>query len=80
VAENFAATKLSASQLARATGVSTDTLRYYERKALIALPPRAPNGYRCYPAEAVGRVQLIRRALAIGFSVEELRRVLRSRD
>ena len=71
---------LTAGTLARRAGVSTDTLRYYERKGLLPLPPRAANGYRAYPASTWDRVQLIRRALALGISVAELARLLDERD
>jgi DNA-binding transcriptional MerR regulator len=71
---------LSASECARLAGVSTDTLRYYERRRLLAAPPRMANGYRRYPIEALSRVRLIRCALAVGFSVDELARILRARD
>lgn len=70
---------LQAGELARLTGVSTDTLRHYERKGLLAAR-RLPNGYRVYVAQAVERVRLIRSALAVGFSLDELARVLRVRD
>jgi MerR family transcriptional regulator, copper efflux regulator len=71
---------LRSSELARLVGVSTDTLRYYERHRLLPPVPRAVNGYRCYPPQAVERVALIRRALGLGFSVEELARILKARD
>jgi DNA-binding transcriptional MerR regulator len=67
-------------ELAKLTGVSTDTLRFYERNRLLPLAPRAANGYRCYPPESLQRVLLIRRALGLGFSVAELARVLKARD
>jgi len=67
-------------ELAKLTGVSTDTLRFYERSRLLPLPPRAANGYRCYSSETLQRVLLIRRALGLGFSVAELARVLKARD
>jgi len=67
-------------ELAKLTGVSSDTLRFYERNRLLPLAPRAANGYRCYPPEALPRVLLIRRALGLGFSVAELARVLKARD
>jgi Predicted transcriptional regulators len=67
-------------ELAKLTGVSTDTLRFYERSRLLPLAPRASNGYRCYPPESLQRVLLIRRALGLGFSVVELARVLKARD
>ena len=71
---------LYSSELARLTGVSTDTLRHYERKGLVPRPPRSSNGYRQYPPEVADRVRLVRRALAVGFSLDELARILRERD
>jgi DNA-binding transcriptional MerR regulator len=68
------------SQLAKAAGVSTDTLRYYERNRLLPQVHRASNGYRCYPPSALDRVLLIRRAIGLGFSVPELARILKARD
>lgn len=78
MADEFPLT-LGAGALARLTGVSTDTLRHYERRGLLAHPPRTSGGYRRYPREAVGRVRLIQRALVIGFSLEELARMFRER-
>jgi DNA-binding transcriptional MerR regulator len=70
----------SAGELARQAGVSADTLRHYERKGVIARPPRGANGYRKYPAETVARVQLIRGALGLGLTLDDLAGVLRIRD
>ena len=66
-------------EVARQAGVSTDTLRHYERKGLLA-PRRSSNGYREYPAETIERVRLIRHALAMGFTLDELVRILTVRD
>ncbi|MFL6229248.1 MAG: heavy metal-responsive transcriptional regulator [Pyrinomonadaceae bacterium] len=71
---------LRAGELARAVGVSADTLHHYERKGVLARPRRSANGYREYPLEALDRVRLVRRALAIGFTLDELARILRARD
>lgn len=71
---------LSSGQLARLTGVSSDTLRHYERKGVLLRPRRGSNGYRTYPPEAVERVQLIRRALSVGFTLDELARIMKVRD
>jgi DNA-binding transcriptional MerR regulator len=71
---------LSPSQVARATGVSPDTLRHYERRGLLPPPARTSAGYRRYTQSTVKRVELIQRALVIGFSLEELRHVLAERD
>lgn len=71
---------MRAGELARAVGVSVDTLHHYERKGVLAAPRRSANGYREYPADALGRVRLVRRALSIGFTLDELARILRARD
>ncbi len=70
----------SSGKLASLVGVSADTLRYYERKGVLARPRRGPNGYREYPAEALERLQLVRRALAVGFTLNELAGILQARD
>jgi DNA-binding transcriptional MerR regulator len=69
-----------AGQLARLCGVSTDTLRHYERVGVLPRPRRTAAGYRQYPPEAEARVRLVRRALALGFTLPELARILRVRD
>ena len=69
-----------AGEIARLCGVSTDTLRHYERVGILPKPPRTAAGYRRYPEEAVARVRLIRRALGLGFTLAELTRVLKTRD
>ena len=66
--------------MARLAGVSTDTLRHYERKGVLAKPRRNANGYRAYGPEAVERVRLVRRALAVGFTLDELARILKERE
>jgi DNA-binding transcriptional MerR regulator len=73
-------TYVRAGELARAAGVSTDTLRHYERKGVLGAPRRSANGYREYPPEALARVLLVRRALAFGFTLDELARVLGTRE
>jgi len=60
---------MHSGQLARQSGVSTDTLRHYERLGLLSLPQRTPGNYREYPPTSQQRVELIRRALTIGFSL-----------
>ena len=71
---------MRSGQLARLAGVSSDTLRHYERLKLLAQPYRSPNGYRDYSPESLQRVQLIRSALKLGFSLPELQAILRVRD
>jgi len=67
-------------ELAELAGVSSDTLRHYERKGVLARPLRKANDYRQYPASALERVRLIRRALAVGFTLDELAAVFSVRD
>jgi DNA-binding transcriptional MerR regulator len=71
---------MRSGQLARQTGVSTDTLRHYERLGLLPLPQRTAGNYREYPPTSPQRVDLIRRALTIGFSLPELKTILAVRD
>ena len=71
---------LSPAELAALTGVSTDTLRHYERKGVLGLPARSQGGYRRYPSEAAAQVRLVRRALAIGFTLNDLAGVLSERN
>jgi DNA-binding transcriptional MerR regulator len=71
---------LRSGELARLAGVSTDTLRHYERKGVLAAPRRSMNGYREYPAEALERVLMVRRALGVGFTLDELARILKDRE
>jgi DNA-binding transcriptional MerR regulator len=67
-------------ELSKIAGVSSDTLRHYERKGLLARPRRSSNGYREYPTSALDRVRLIQRALGVGFTLEELAQILAERD
>jgi DNA-binding transcriptional MerR regulator len=60
-------------------GVSTDTLRHYERKLLLT-SGRSANGYREYPAQALERIRLIQRALSVGFTLDEMARLIRTRE
>ncbi len=72
--------RLRSTQLARLAGVSPDTLRHYELKGLLPTPTRSANGYREYPPEACLRVRLVRRAVSLGFTLDELARIVRVRD
>lgn len=67
---------LSIGALAAQTDVGIDTIRYYERRRLIAAPPRRASGYRAYPAETVQRLRFIRRAKTLGFTLEEISELL----
>ena len=71
-----APTTMNISQLAKAVGVSTDTVRYYEKQGLISAPQRQANGYRRYTDTHVDLVRFVRGAQALGFSLAEIRAIL----
>jgi MerR family mercuric resistance operon transcriptional regulator len=64
--------KLRIGQVARAAGVNIETIRYYERCGLLSDPGRRESGYRAYPPEIVERVQFIKRAQQLGFTLREI--------
>ncbi|MEQ8724825.1 MAG: MerR family DNA-binding protein [Sandaracinaceae bacterium] len=67
---------LKIGELARAADVGVETIRYYERRGLLAQPPRRTSGYRQYPPGAVRRVRFIRRAQTLGFTLKEIEELL----
>lgn len=80
MAEKVPGLAFRSGELAAMTGISRDALRYYERHGLLPAAQRAQNGYRRYPPQAAARVRLIRAALSIGFTVDELSEILSARD
>ncbi|CAN5775977.1 Hg(II)-responsive transcriptional regulator [soil metagenome] len=67
---------LTIGQLAKRAGVKTDSVRFYERTGLLPRPKRSANGYRTYDQEALGRLRFIKKAQSLGFSLDEIRRIL----
>lgn len=68
--------EFTVSQLANACKVHIETVRYYEKRGLIPKPPRGSNGYRVYTHDTVKDIQFIKRAQEIGFTLEEIKRLL----
>ncbi len=66
--------------LAKRAGVGAGTLRYYERLGLLQPEERTPAGYRVYRSDAARRLRFIRRAQALGFSLEEIAALLALSD
>jgi DNA-binding transcriptional MerR regulator len=62
---------LRSGELAEAAGVNPQTLRYYERRGLLAEPDRTPGGHRLYPAAALTTLRVIKTAQRLGFSLDE---------
>lgn len=63
---------LRTGQIAEAAGVNQQTLRYYERRGLLAEPDRSPGGHRLYPPETVTVLRVIKAAQRLGFTLEEI--------
>ncbi|TCC25359.1 MerR family transcriptional regulator [Kribbella speibonae] len=64
------------SELAGRAGVHTETLRYYERRGLLAEPPRTLGGHRDYPVSAVELLRFVKRAQELGFTLDEVQELL----
>ena len=62
------------------SGVSADTIRYYERIGVLPKPPRSDGGYRRYTDAHVGRIIFVRNAARFGFPLKELAGFLKARD
>lgn len=70
-------TAMTISKAARKAGVGIETIRFYERRGLIEQPLRPIGaGFRTYPAETVQRIQFIRQAQELGFSLREIQELL----
>ncbi len=69
--------KLTIGHIAQAAGVNVETVRYYQRRGLVNLPPKRARGFRYYTPETASRVRFIKRAQALGMSLKE--RTARSR-
>jgi DNA-binding transcriptional MerR regulator len=71
-------TGLRSGELARAAGVGHQTLRYYERRGLLAEPPRSAGGHRLYPPETLIRLRAIKAAQRLGFSLGDAAELVRA--
>jgi MerR family copper efflux transcriptional regulator len=67
-------------KLAKDIGIGAGALRYYERLGLLPPASRTASGYRMYGADAATRLRFIRRAQALGFSLEEIAELLALSD
>ena len=67
---------MNISQLAKTIGVSTDTVRYYEKQGLLQAPTRQDNGYRSYTVTHLEAIRFVRGAQSLGFSLAEIRLIL----
>jgi DNA-binding transcriptional MerR regulator len=68
--------QLKIGDLARITGLSIKTIRYYESRGLLEKPPRSQGGYRLYGPEEVARLRFVQRAKLLGLTLEEIRELV----
>jgi MerR family mercuric resistance operon transcriptional regulator len=67
---------LRSGQVAAAAGVNLQTLRYYERRGLLAEPERSLGGHRIYPEQAVTVLRVIKAAQRLGFTLDEIAKLI----
>ncbi len=67
-------------QVAAESGVSIDTIRFYERRGVLPAPSRTPAGYRLYGDTTVQRIKLARRLQSLGLTLDEISSALHERD
>ncbi|HEU4874537.1 MAG TPA: heavy metal-responsive transcriptional regulator [Pyrinomonadaceae bacterium] len=66
-------------EVAKATGIGIETLRFYEKSGLLDSPSRTESGYRIYNADVLDRLDFIKRAQVLGFSLDEIKRIIGDR-
>ena len=71
---------LAIGALSKRTGCKVETIRFYEREGLLSAPARSAGGYRLYSKDHLKRLTFIRRARALGFSIDEVRKLLTLAD
>lgn len=72
--------RLRVGEVARQAGVTTDTIRYYEREGLLPPPERTPSGYRAYGPGALDRLAFIQGCQRLGLRLADIRQLLGIRD
>ena len=72
--------KLTIGKLAKQADIGIETVRFYERQGLIDPPLRTDSNYRIYPQEEVTRLKFIKRAKVLGFTLKEIKELLRLRN
>ncbi len=69
--------RLTIGELGKATGTKVVTVRYYEQAGLLPTPPRTKGNYRAYGADHLHRLRFIRRCRDLGFTLDQVRDLLR---
>lgn len=74
--KHMTSTRLTIGRLARKAGVNIETIRYYQWVGLIREPVKPAEGFRVYPDELIDRIRFIKRAQRLGFSLQDIARLL----
>lgn len=72
--------RLTIGRLSKASGVSIDSIRFYERRGLLDEPQRTESNYRVYPEEAATRLRFLKKAQSLGFTLDEIKGLLSLHD
>lgn len=71
---------INIGQVAKRAGVTVETIRFYEKQALIVAPKRSQAGYRQYPPDTVKRIRFIQHAKEVGFTLKDIGELLALRQ
>jgi len=71
-----AAGPLKIGEVSRLSGIGIEALRFYEKSGLLDRPSRTESGYRLYDAEVLEKLDFIKRAQVLGFSLDEIKRII----
>jgi MerR family mercuric resistance operon transcriptional regulator len=70
---------MTIGNVSKQSGIGVETVRFYEKSGLIDEPPRTESGYRQYPPSTIVRIQFIKRAKELGFTLKEIKELLNLR-
>ena len=79
-ADDAARGRLKIGEVSKLSGVGVETLRFYEKSGLLKRPARAGSGYRMYDRDALERLDFIKRAQVLGFSLNEIKQIIAEKD
>jgi DNA-binding transcriptional MerR regulator len=71
---------LKIGEVAKRSGIGIETLRFYERQGLLGAPARTESGYRMYDSSMLERLDFIKQAQVLGFSLAEIARIIAEKD
>ena len=78
IAESQAPLKIG--EVAKLSGIGIEALRFYERSGLLGHPRRTQSGYRLYDREVLERLEFIKRAQVLGFSLDEIKQIISEKE